>query len=180
MDTQFTNLGLSSFCNKKAPHSSYPALKGRAQEVKECVAPLLSVWQGYMHREREADVLVEKLLETLVALQSLLSDQSDQVFLDLGQAERFKTLTDVALETYMRLANIADRDKRCLWPVVPKHHWMWHLAHRPHLLNPRVGNTAIDESFVGTCKTIVRSAANGTTWARIKSKRSACAYQSDQ
>ena len=69
---------------------------------------------------------------------------------------------DIMLRKYCLLANDADRRGKLLWPTVPKHHWAWHLAYRSFFLNPRRGNTSIDETYLGYVKCIVQSVASGT------------------
>ena len=83
-------------------------------------------------------------------------------FLPKDISKTFQLVTDNILNKSSRLANAADRDGRLLFAMVPKFHWLWHLAQRSRFLNPRRGSTSIDETFVGIMKEIVKSSAHGT------------------
>jgi hypothetical protein len=77
-------------------------------------------------------------------------------------ADEIQELVDLILSKTTILANKADERGDLTWAVVPKHHWFWHWGQRSRLLNPRRGNTMIDEHFVGVCKQVVASSTHGT------------------
>ena len=60
------------------------------------------------------------------------------------------------LQDYAILASQADVNNQLLWNIAPKHHYLWHLAERAMFLNPRKGNTALDEDFMGKAKKLVQ------------------------
>ena len=74
------------------------------------------------------------------------------------------------LKEYSVLANLADQEKKLLFSVTPKFHWLWHMGDRAYFLNPRKGNTMIDEDFVGRSKDIVAACASGTESHRVPAK----------
>ena len=117
-----------------------------------------------------ADKLVTELLEHQVNFQTILRNHAAEVMLPISAAKELQKETDNILGKYCLLANAADASGRLLFNVTPKFHWLWHLADRALFCNPRRGNTFIDESFVGDCKEIVRSAADGTS-AHLVSER---------
>ena len=161
-ECQFSNLSLSSFCDPEKHSSKYPKLKGRGAEVKDLVAPLLFVWDHFMNKRDKMHCKVRDLLTYQLDIQSILADNAPYPFLPVGAAKNLKQLIDLYLEAYSILAQDADDKEELLWPVVPKHHWLWHLGDRCLYLNPRRGCTLVDEDFVGRMKVIVAACVHGT------------------
>lgn len=159
---QFTNLGLSSFCEVSRPHQHYPKLKGKGAEIKDIMPALLAVWEALKRRRNEHDDRVQRVLEFQVELQSILSDNAASNFLPKRAADRLKTITMKHLQEYSILATEADARGDLLFTVAPKHHWMWHLSDRAKYINPRRSNTFIDEDFVGKIKEVAKSVVHGT------------------
>ena len=60
------------------------------------------------------------------------------------------------------LANYVGNHVKLLFSMPVKFHYLHHMAARAHLLNPRKGNTMIDEDFVGRCKELVAACAHAT------------------
>eukprot|EP00974_Lingulodinium_polyedra_P009748 934489-Lingulodinium_polyedra.AAC.1 len=88
----------------------------------------------------------------------------------MPSATKFKQLVNSFLKDYSLLANMADREKKLVFAVTPKFHWLWHLGDRSQYLNPRKGNTMLDEDFVGQSKDIVAACASGTEAHRVPAK----------
>ena len=164
LDTQcqFNNLNLTFFCVPNAHDKDYPKLKGKGAEVKDLMEPMLLVWQQFMRPGNKEDKHVLSALQCMCHLQSILSEHKGQPFLPMTIAKRFTGLVNRFLQDYSLLANYADENSKLLFNVVPKHHALYHLGQRSQFLNPRLGNTMIDEDFVGICKDIVAACANGT------------------
>ena len=95
-------------------------------------------------------------------LQGILSDHKAEPFLPVEEAKKFRTCVNKFLQDYVKLANAADDSHKVLFAVVPKHHMLFHLGLRSMFLNPRRGNTMLDEDFVGKMKDLVQSCAHGT------------------
>ena len=108
------------------------------------------------------DSLVLSALTSMCTLQQILSEHSGEPFLPVTEAHKFRKLVNGFLQDYTMLANRADKSNKLLLAVVPKHHMMFHLGRRSMFLNPRRGNTMVDEDFVGKMKDIVQSCAHGT------------------
>ena len=158
---QYTNLSVGSFCNKDKPFSHYPKLKGKGAEVRDLVWPLHQAWVSMMsntaHHRR-----IAKVLQLQVDIQSILHEHRSEVFLPGPAIKEFRKLVHELLREYSLLANQADRDGKFLWSVVVKHHYLHHMADRAAHLNPRKGNTMIDEDFVGQAKDLVAACSHGT------------------
>ena len=169
----YSNLTLNSFVNPKSPHNQYPRLKGKGAEIKDLMEPMYAVWQEYKRPSRDEafmDNLVSKALSTMCQIQGILHYHADDNFLPTTVAEQFRKLVNNFLVDYSKLAHLADSANMLLFNVVPKHHGMWHLGQRAKFLNPRKGNTMIDEDFVGKIKDLVSSSAHGTESHLIPTK----------
>ena len=104
-------------------------------------------------------------------MQKILHDHSDEAFLPLPIAARFDNFVKAFLQEYTLLANRADRIPNLyLFSMTPKFHYLWHLGKRARFLNPRRGNTMVDEDFVGQCKDLVAACASGTEAHRVPEK----------
>ena len=95
-------------------------------------------------------------------LQDIISDHKLDMFFPLETSDHFMANVDAFLHNYTRLANLATRDHELLWNIVPKHHWLWHLSRRSKYLNPKRGDTSLDEDFLGHLKHVVSSSSAGT------------------
>ena len=161
-DAQYSNLDLSSFCDPASPQATYPRLKGSGCEVKDLLLPLQYVWAKYMDDELREHHLIKEMLSHQADIQSILSDFATEPVLPPQVSKDFQLATDLLLKKYVIVAQAADAREELLFSIVPKHHWMWHLAHRSQYLNPRRGNTMVDEDFVGHVKTLVQACVHGT------------------
>ena len=128
VSTQFSGLTLNSFTNPDSPKENYPELKGNGAENKDLVGPLWEAWTTLMAAHSYGYERVNTLLETQLAMLNLLNDNSGNLFLTPADAHHFRKHTDDLLFLYTELAKQADREGLLLWKVVPKHHWLWHLA----------------------------------------------------
>ena len=164
---QFSHLQLSLFSEPKAPSRSYPRLSGRGAEVKDICGGVAKAWattkdDAVGKIEDRIWILVSAALKHQLAFQKILSDYADDNFLPPMVAKSLMSETLAHLQAYSALVNWADAEKLCLFSMVPKHHWLVHLAQRAFYLNPRRGNTLVDEDFVGRWKKVVAASAHGT------------------
>jgi len=161
-ECQYTNLELSSFCDHERPLASYPKLKGKGAEAKDLAAPLLAVWKKLKRQRNKLDDITQRALGHQVALQQVLSEYTCDPFLPMDKVATFRDHIDGFLQNYTLLANDADSRGLLRWNIAPKFHYLWHLGEISKYLNPRRGNTMMDEGFVGVIKEIVRACAHGT------------------
>ena len=120
-------------------------------------------------RNRHGEKVLE-VLEAQATMQTVLSEHASEPNLPLSAA---KTLSDAIITmvqgTHL-LAQQAQKRDKLLWNIVPKHHWAYHMALRCHLVNPRKGNTMLDEDFVGKMSSLVATSAFGTPPHEIANK----------
>ena len=151
---QFGNLLLNWFTDPDSYNSHYPKLKGKAGEIKNLIGPMLWVWTQKYDRENDMHQNVRQLLELLLEITNLIDKYAHELFMSREDSKSLQATIDEFLKTYCSLCDSADRDEEPLWNMVPKFHWLWHLADRSFWLSPRRGACWIDETFVGIMKRI--------------------------
>ena len=102
------------------------------------------------------------LLEHLLAMVMILIANSSRILLSAADSTDVRNHTDEVLGLSTALAQHVDDEGFLLWKVVPKHHWLWHLAQKADHLNPGVGRCTLDEDFVGKQKLAVAACVQGT------------------
>ena len=60
------------------------------------------------------------------------------------------------------VANHTDRKGWNIWSTPTKLHYLHHLGEKAMLLNPRGGNTMVEETYMGVCKTLAKSCLHST------------------
>ena len=168
--TQLTNMKIRTFTDPDQWASTYPKLRAKAAETKDLVRPLAFVWDRFCTPGDVDHSRISQMLHTLVELQQVLHDNKEKAILPLSEAIRFRRLVKSFLKDYSLMANAADREHVCLFSMVPKCHWLWHLGERALWINPRRSCCLLDEDFVGRMKGVVSSCSVGTALLIIQSK----------
>ena len=78
-ETEYSNLGLNSFTDVKAPRSEYPKLKGRGAEIKHSAGPILATFKE-LGKAHASYTTIVSLLEALVDIHATLSEYSSDLF----------------------------------------------------------------------------------------------------
>ena len=60
------------------------------------------------------------------------------------------------------VANDSDTKGLNIWNTPTKLHYLHHLGEKAMFLNPRKGNTMLEETYMGVCKTLAQSCLHGT------------------
>ena len=162
ISVQYTSLSISSFCKEASPDEHYPVLKGKGGEICHVVGPILDAWSslapvGVPHKR-----LIQEVLTHQLELQQILHDHRDEYFLPAPEVIAFRRHINLFSRKYQQLAAEADAQAQLLWNQPTKFHWLWHLGERSQYLNPRRGNTMLDEDYVGRMKTLIQSCSAGT------------------
>jgi hypothetical protein len=164
---QFSSLGISMFCDPKAPHASYPRLKGRAAEVKWLVPVLNALWPKYRRPGSPMDRLVAELLQTQQVIQELLDAEASEFQMSSESARELSKATDKLLATYSRAAVAANELGELLFSVVPKHHMLWHFSRKAWHLHPRRGACSTDEDYMSAVKQLVKGCMHALPLQKI-------------
>ena len=107
----------------------------------------------------------------------------EDVWLSSDVANRAGQLGKYFLRAYVRLGEIAWAHKLPRWPLMPKHHLLYHTFHEltfnasvnEWVLNPIVEATPMDEDFVGkVCRISRRCGTRGITKSCLRRYLIAC------
>ena len=60
------------------------------------------------------------------------------------------------------VANDSVKKGLTVWNTPTKLHYLHHLGEKAMFLNPRRGNTMVDETYMGVCKTLAQSCLHST------------------
>ena len=60
------------------------------------------------------------------------------------------------------VANDSDKEGLNIWNTPTKLHYLHHLGEKAMFLNPRRGNTMVEETYMGVCKTLAKSCLHST------------------
>ena len=167
---QYTNLGLSSFCDPTRPKAHYPKLKGKGAEVKGLVGPLSMVWNNVMDSSKAEHKMIQAMLGYKPKIQTIIDDHGQELFLPGAEVLVLQNTAHDFLTVYTDLGHLADSQNTLLWNMTPKFHFLWHLAHRAQYLCPRRGACLIDEDYVGQISTVAQACSAGTQLHQIPGK----------
>ena len=163
--SQFSHLSLNSFCDTSSPHADFPLLKGKGAEIRHLMPILFVLWQRHMTSDSDYDRHVERLLKHLCKFYEALNYKNANGNYPFRlPTEVSTTITksvDALLTHYSHLAVESVKNKVMRWAVVPKHHYMWHLARESTEINPRFTWCYANEDFVGKMAVIGMSTRHG-------------------
>ena len=138
-------------------------LKGKGAEVKDLVAPLAHVWnektKGIHCPEYK---WISRMLKHQLSAQSILHDYRDQTFLPVQSAIDFAQAIAGVHHMWSLVANDSDKNGLNIWNTPTKLHYLHHLGEKAMFLNPRRGNTMVEETYMGVCKTLAQSCLHST------------------
>jgi hypothetical protein len=164
------------FCAPKALHTTYPVLKAKAAESRHLVPALCHVVAG-LAKNNDHDGHMVAVLKSLLEFYMILEEPGP--YLSVEQVGMLKATTDRVLWHYTWLAQwaLGRGLKRPVakpwvmmmllacphrWNIVPKFHYMWHIADMAKFMNPRWAWTYMDEDFVGKMAVVGEACSNGT------------------
>ena len=80
--TQYTSLGLMSFCAVSRPYDRYPCLKGKGAEAKDLLPAIRDIWKNFAREHPDYD-LVLGALSAMAEVQDILGDYPRDLFIPL-------------------------------------------------------------------------------------------------
>lgn len=159
VQTQYSSLTICSFYEA----GDYSKLKGKGAEINDLMAPLAHVWSKHTTGSTERYYKhVSATLKHQCNLQMMLHKHKDLVFLPEPVARTFSDEIDGVLLRWSLVANASDKKGENIWNTPTKLHYLWHLGQNAMLLNHRKGNTMVEETYMGVCKTLAKSCLNST------------------
>ena len=102
------------------------------------------------------------MLEHQLIAQRVLHDYKDQTFLPVQSANDFAQAIAGVHHMWSLVANDSDKKGLNIWNTPTKLHYLHHLGEKAMFLNPRRGNTMVEETYMGVCKTLAKSCLHST------------------
>ena len=159
VQTQYCNLKVGSFHEP----GQFPKLKGKGAEVKDLVAPLAQVWNAKTKGSTDrTHKWITIMLEHQWMAQRILHDHRDETGLPIQSAIDVAEAIAGVHHMWSLAANDSDKQGLNVWNTPTKLHYLHHLCETAMFLNPRRGNTMMEETYMGVCKTLAHSCLNST------------------
>ena len=165
--SQFSYLSLASFVTGTvdSPHANYPLLGGKGAEIRHLIPILNSIWRAHMRPGNNHDRMVERVLQMMTSFYECINytDANGVHPFHLPAHIAAKLVKDIdrLLTFYSHLSRESMLNNVMRWYIVPKHHYLWHLADEATDLNPRMSWCYANEDFVGKISIIGMSTRHG-------------------
>ena len=128
--------------------SGYPELTAKASESRHLVKAMVVILRRpEMHSGSEHDDHRLLCYEYLAELYDII--ERNGMFLETADSDRLLVCTERFLLHYNLLATEAMQKGILYWSVVPKFHFLWHIAYFARFNSPRASWCYAFEDFVG-------------------------------
>ena len=149
--------------NVKPSGAEYAVLHGttiKAANTRGLVPFLKVLADKFLTDVNELDhVLMHELIKHTIKFNDVI--YSSGTFLTQSEIEKLTVATQGVGKYMQLLRSRAKADKQMLWYISPKTHYMQHFPDEARLINPRVVQCYIEESFIGKIAAIWASTKNG-------------------
>ena len=151
-----STFALSNFTNPKAISTTYPCLQHLKAAQVRCLVPVALRLALAEFRDDED---IQQVTKNLNLFYTFLYESN--IVPTAAQANSgFKSLNRM-LQSYQRLAARAVEEGKCMWSMVPKHHYSAELCKQGRYLNPRFCWTYGSEDYVGSIAELGSSCLKG-------------------
>ena len=159
---QYSALKLSMFYHGE---NDWPALRGRAAEIRAIAKPLLGVWLLHMN-ESTLHKQVKMALQKSIEMESILHATRGYNVLPTGAAGDFKeaALHYVALLASLR-GHFGEAQKWFAYTI--KFHYLLHLSEHAEYLHPHLGWCYSGEDFMQKVKYMSQAAVKAVAYHRV-------------
>ena len=174
----FGRIVLSMITNTAAPHETFPALKGRAAEVRHLGPALLHVWNLHRHRDgrdRSIHTTIYMGLQMSVKMETILDEHPRAIKLPVAAADDFANATfdylacfTAAADWFCFSAPLGQRRK--LFSITIKAHYVAHAALQARFINPRLGWCYAGEDYMAKCKHLMAACVRGNNASKASEK----------
>ncbi|CAE7234327.1 ANK3 [Symbiodinium sp. CCMP2592] len=143
-----SSFAMTNLTNPKALSTTYPCLQHVKAAQVRCLVPVARLLVEQLFGDSEQDRHMKAVMKFLDQFYDFLYTAA---IIPSG-SEGMKAFTSLnrALQSYQWLAAQAVADGKCLWSMVPKHHYSAELAGQARFLNPRFVWCYGSEDYVGT------------------------------
>ena len=157
--TRYNELTINMFT---ADANGFPRLKGKAAEVKHLAAPLLAAIDVFLCRN-EMHQKIRLLLELALTMEDVLESNKDKYALPSSEAEAFRRAAYGFAQVTTSLGQHFHENGDLLFHYTIKYHYLCHLGDMASYINPRLAWCYGGEDFMQISRTLVQSAAAGTS-----------------
>ena len=151
------------FCDPSQPRKTFPKLKGRAAEIKHLMPALLWVWREFRTPGDAIHDQVELCLQCLVFLDETMDAHRHLDAFPENVAENFQQ-AGFALSASMNFLLIhfaTRRPAEFLFNIVPKNHYLCHIALAAAYINPALGLCYTGEDMMHQMKRLSAGCVKG-------------------
>lgn len=163
---RISNLSMSMICKSAARSpTAYPEMhQVKARQARYLVGPVRALAQRYNTGSLQ-DTHRLIVLQRLERYYTIIESYGH--YLPSGVSAELLQCVHELLLHYTLLARMAMSAGLCLWLVVPKFHYFYHLAWFGRYANPKMGWTYADEDFVGRIARVAKSVVPGVGALRL-------------
>ena len=141
----------------------YAALGGptvKAANTRQAIPVLKDLADRYLTNGDDLDhVLIHELIKHTIEFNLLT--YSTGTFFTEPELAAYRTATQGVGKYMQLLRSRAKAAKQLLWHTVPKTHYMQHFPDEARLINPRIVQCYIEESYIGKIAQLWASSKNG-------------------
>lgn len=141
--------------------SEFPALKGKAAEVKHLARPLLACCKTYMSSDNVQHKQVILGMEMVVKMESALDSNPDEYVLPRTVVDEFQKAALAFHQLNTSLANFYHPQTIQLFHHTIKMHYLLHISDMATHLHPRLAWCYAGEDLMGIARNIVQSSQRG-------------------
>ena len=147
--------------------TTYPKLSAKCNESKRLVKPILALLLKHNDGSSRAAHRIQcyKRLDKMNAIMS-----EGGLFLSNAAATELLTCCEAFMQHYSWLAADSMEKGLLRYNVVPKLHYLWHIAYLSRFQNPKAVSCYSFEDFVGRIQRICRSCTQGTAMHKVPHK----------
>lgn len=148
----------------------FPALKGKAAEIRNLVGVLCKVFGDLCDRANKQHKQVLFCLNAASTLENLLDEFKEVFRLPAPAASTFEKTSFQFAQVQAALAAHYAEQNMCLFHVTLKSHYFLHIALQAKYINPRIGWCYTGEDMMAKAKAIAQSSFFGTSPAKLSPK----------
>lgn len=146
----------------RAPHASFPKMRGKAIEVRNLGEPLLSVWTSKMDRSNTLHQQVAFMLRCSVKMETMLKENREFFRYPPALASEYLQTAEKYLQLTSSIARQYNESGKRLFDLTTKHHILWHCAKSAAVLNPAKSWCYMGEDNMQHVRRLASSCLAGT------------------
>ena len=143
-----STFAMTNLTNPKALSTTYPCLQHLKAAQVRCLVPVARLLLEEFFGDSEQDRHMKAVMKFIDQFYDFL--YTAPIIPSSSEGMRAFTSLNRALQSYQWLAAQAVSEGKCLWSMVPKHHYSAELAGQARFLNPRFVWCYGSEDYVGT------------------------------